>query len=565
MPTHRALVAPRREPRTAERSDGFSVIEVMIAIAVIGTVMAAMAPFLAQSMVVTSDQRSSQVAVEIANDALERVRALKPTSLLAGRGENAVRSQWAAAPDETDDLLAMTKLVWDADAKSADAGEKAPLPTAAVPVEVSGVTYRQNWYVGHCWQPKVTGSTVADCTVPTTPAATDLPFFRIVATVTWSQNSCPSGACIYVASTLVSIDKDATFDLKRPPPTITPLAAQIGYVGVPVTDLPIPVSGGWMPRTWSWTGLPPGLTLPSDTGTITGTPTTAGTYKVTVTVTDREKRIDDATFTWTISALPAVTSPGAQTSRVGTPVSLTMATTGGHQPMSAWTATGLPTGLSIDPATGIISGTPTTERKTAAPVTVTVTDAGNKTASVTFTWRVLTAVVITNPGAQTFASGSVAPANTVMHASGGLGPYTWTAIGLPDGYTMDTAGRITGTATNGSRFVVQLTAKDSAGGTATLSVVAIVTPRLNELTVPTPATTDRTTSVGTAVTQTVSASGGSPGYTWTAAGLPPGVAFSTAGALSGSPTKAGTYVAKLTVKDTTGKLAHLMFTWTVNP
>ena len=94
-----------------------------------------------------------------------------------------------------------------------------------------------------------------------------------------------------------------------------------------------------------------------------------------------------------------------------------------------------------------------------------------------------------------------------------------------------------------------------------------MTPQTNELTVPNPATVgaDRTTRVGVPVAQTVSASGGSPGYTWTATGLPPGVAFSAGGSLSGSPTQTGVYVVKLTVKDTLGKPAHLMFTWTVNP
>src|SRR6185503_7297422 len=38
--------------------------------------------------------------------------------------------------------------------------------------------------------------------------------------------------------------------------------------------------------TYSATGLPPGLTLGSSTGFISGTPTTAGNYSVTATVTD---------------------------------------------------------------------------------------------------------------------------------------------------------------------------------------------------------------------------------------------------------------------------------------
>jgi Putative Ig domain len=54
--------------------------------------------------------------------------------------------------------------------------------------------------------------------------------------------------------------------------------------------------------TWSATGLPAGLSINSSTGLISGTPTTANTYNVTVTATDTTGAHGSASFTWTISS-----------------------------------------------------------------------------------------------------------------------------------------------------------------------------------------------------------------------------------------------------------------------
>lgn len=61
------------------------------------------------------------------------------------------------------------------------------------------------------------------------------------------------------------------------------------------------------PLTYTATGLPPGLTLQSSTGFISGTPTTVGTYNVTVTARD-ESLSTIRTFTWSIVA-PDGTAP----------------------------------------------------------------------------------------------------------------------------------------------------------------------------------------------------------------------------------------------------------------
>jgi hypothetical protein len=82
-----------------------------------------------------------------------------------------------------------------------------------------------------------------------------------------------------------------------------------------------------------------------------------------------------------------VTNPGPQTSSVGSPTSLQIAAADSSTGNAlSYAATGLPTGLTIASATGVVSGTPTATG--ASPVTVTATDANGASRTVSFTWTV---------------------------------------------------------------------------------------------------------------------------------------------------------------------------------
>ncbi|WP_322786251.1 trypsin-like serine protease [Catelliglobosispora koreensis] len=80
-------------------------------------------------------------------------------------------------------------------------------------------------------------------------------------------------------------------------PTVSNPGNQNSTVGTAVT-LNNSASGGTPPYTWSATGLPPGLSISSSTGTVSGTPTTAGTYNTTITATGGGS--GSASFTWTV-------------------------------------------------------------------------------------------------------------------------------------------------------------------------------------------------------------------------------------------------------------------------
>ncbi|WP_405017096.1 M4 family metallopeptidase [Kitasatospora sp. NBC_00070] len=105
-----------------------------------------------------------------------------------------------------------------------------------------------------------------------------------------------------------------------------------------------------------------------------------------------------------------VTSPGNQTTKINTAVSLQIAATGGTAPVT-FTATGLPAGLSIS-SSGLITGTPTALGT--SNVTVTAKDAANKTGTASFTWTVNN------------VTGTCTPAQLLGNAGFESGATTWT-------------------------------------------------------------------------------------------------------------------------------------------
>ena len=87
------------------------------------------------------------------------------------------------------------------------------------------------------------------------------------------------------------------------PPSITTVALSDGTVGEFYCCGNLVAIGGVQPYTWSVVAgtLPPGLELPRRENTISGTPTTAGTFTFTVRVTDDLGASSEQTFTITIA------------------------------------------------------------------------------------------------------------------------------------------------------------------------------------------------------------------------------------------------------------------------
>ena len=157
-----------------------------------------------------------------------------------------------------------------------------------------------------------------------------------------------------------------------------------GQVGVAYSSSLV-ATGGTPAYTYSISGgsLPTGLTLNASTGAITGTPSAAGTSSDTSRVADSVGASSTSACGITIGAAAGgalALTCASNIGQVGQPYVSAMVATGGRAPYTYSISAGsLPPGLTLDPSTGAISGTPTTAG--AFTYTGKVADASDATAT----------------------------------------------------------------------------------------------------------------------------------------------------------------------------------------
>lgn len=319
-------------------------------------------------------------------------------------------------------------------------------------------------------------------------------------------------------------------------------------------------SGGVPGYTFAYENgtLPPGLTLSG--ATLSGTPTTQGSYTFGIRVTDSStgtgSYAEVKSVTLQVIPPPTIlvnpfTVPGAT---VGAGYSQTLSGSGGTAPYTfAITAGSLPAGLSLNTSTGALAGTPTAAGT--FNFTVTATDANTFTGSRAYSLVVALPVIVIAP--TTLPDGTVAAAySQSVSASGGIAPYTYaiTAGALPTGLTLGGTGGITGTPTAGGTFNFTVTATSNSTGTGaphtgSRAYALVIAPP----TITLPASTLANGTQGVAYSAMLNpASGGTGAYSYavTAGALPPGIVLNaSSGALSGTPTSAGTFNFAVTATD----------------
>ncbi|MBS1873624.1 MAG: putative Ig domain-containing protein [Acidobacteria bacterium] len=290
--------------------------------------------------------------------------------------------------------------------------------------------------------------------------------------------------------------------------------------------------------------LPGGLSL-APSGDVSGTPTAAGSFPFVAQATDSSGKSATADFTLVIKPAPITISPSSlPPGVVGSAYSAALTASGGTEPY-VFAGSGLPPGLSLS-SSGQVSGTPTAKGDFAIAVTVTDKNGLSASASIPITIN-LPVLTITGPAPDGALGVAVTGALTV---SGGTPPYTCavTGGGLPAGVTLNSSCAFGGTPTalGSSQFTVQATDKNGVTASQSFTMVVKAAP----LVITTSSLAAGT--VGSAYSQTVSATGGTGALTWSASGLPAGVAMSAAGVLSGVSLSAGTFQAAISVTDSVG-------------
>jgi large repetitive protein len=244
----------------------------------------------------------------------------------------------------------------------------------------------------------------------------------------------------------------------------------------------------------------------------------------------------------------------------------------------------LPNGLSLDPTTGIISGTPTS---TAGPTTLTVVivlqDSLGHSVPRTFSivWRPGISISTNQQPTFQFTLGVSYTINSSpfrFQASGGTPPFTWSGTLMPPGLSIDsTTGIVVGTPSTAGTFAASITARDFTGLTSTLSYSFVIVT--SALTIENagkllPATLVSGT-VGLPYDESIMGSGGSlMGYAWTISGAqPPGIVQQRpagcapgCGALEfvGTPTRAGSFTFTVSLTDSLNDSTSQSVTLVIN-
>ena len=332
---------------------------------------------------------------------------------------------------------------------------------------------------------------------------------------------------------------------------VTPGAASGTAVGGSYSQAN-PASGGTAPYTYSLASgaVPNGTNLDTASGTVTGTPTTAGAFSYAVQATDSQApqvTVTGATVNVTIAkAAQTITfAPLNDASLSASPLTLS-ATSSAGLAVTFGSATTAVCTTAGDSLTLIATGTCSVNADQAG-------DANYAAATQVQRSFTVTPATLAASQAQGSVSGTVGIALTPVipvTASGGTTPYSYVLTGvLPAGLSFSAStGALSGTPTGGQAATAYTVTVNDAGGQ---SASAGFTLTVGAATIDVTPATLPDAAKNVAYSQALAASGGTAPYTYavTAGALPTGLTLSSAGVVSGTPTTTGNFSFTVTATD----------------
>ncbi|MEO8616482.1 MAG: putative Ig domain-containing protein [Luteolibacter sp.] len=299
------------------------------------------------------------------------------------------------------------------------------------------------------------------------------------------------------------------------------------------------------PLTYSATNLPNGLAMDASTGWITGTPTASGSWSAQITAANY-LRAATTTITFTITPpKPVITSADVASGRVNDPFSHQITAT---QNPTTYGAANLPSGLSVNPATGLISGTPLVYGIFAVAVTAVN---GGGTGQQALSLTILPPIpppVITSP---LFAAATANIAFSYQIAASNS-PQSFAIQNGPAWLSVNTAtGLLSGTPVIPGNVTVQVRATNTTGPGEWTSLSISIAPHPNA-----PAITSLAEARGRkndSFSFQLTASPAAASYVISGS-LPAGVTLiASSGLLSGTPSVEGTFNVTITASNASGQ------------
>ena len=338
----------------------------------------------------------------------------------------------------------------------------------------------------------------------------------------------------------------------NPTLTVTSFSASPNPVDISnATTFSVAITGGTSPFTYIYSGLPKGCSS-TNSSSIVCSPSTQGTYSVSIKVTDHVGANTSSTTNLIVNPPISISSFYASPNpiTVGSTTTFVVSVTGGTTPYS-YSYYSLPPGC-LSSSNATLQCTPTNSGTFS--VTVYVSDSTGASQSLSTNLAVnpgsvggpvITSFTATPDPVDQYSSTTIA-----VVASGGTAPYTFSYTGLPPGCPSLNSSSFSCNPASVNTYSVTVRVTDAGGKYASATISLTVNSPLSP---PSLTATPNPITVGNTTTISVAETGGSTPYTYSYYALPPGCTPSNAPSISCTPTSAGRYNVTATITDVSGK------------